>query len=114
MKVTWLHVSDFHIRGGGAYDRAIYATIDKDSLTVFPVRYENQPREVWTIDPSLFPAESRYEKSFAIPQPTGRQTEPTVASLERPPHPTPFARCSLSELPAHHAGGTIAEPPGGY
>jgi 3',5'-cyclic AMP phosphodiesterase CpdA len=50
-----------HIAAGAAYqtrkwpNRAVYAAIGGEHLTIFPTRYEDQPREVWTIDPSLFP-----------------------------------------------------------
>ena len=49
-------------------NRAVYATINGEHLTIFPVRYEDQPTEVWTVDPSLFPNERDYEKSFPIPR----------------------------------------------
>jgi hypothetical protein len=61
-----------HVAAGAAYqsrrwpNRAFYATIEGDRLTVFPIRYEDQPREVWTVDPSLFSSEPNYEKSFSI------------------------------------------------
>jgi predicted phosphodiesterase len=65
--------SVLHVAAGAAYqtrrwpNRALYATLERDRLTVFPIRYEDQPREVWTVDPSLFPAESHYQKSFSLP-----------------------------------------------
>lgn len=39
-------------------------------VAIFPIRYEDQPREVWTVDPSLFPEYSQtgYEASFPIPR----------------------------------------------
>jgi hypothetical protein len=63
-----------HIAAGAAYrtrrwpNRAVYATIEEPHLTVFPIRYEDQPREVWTVNPSLFPSESGHEKRFPIPR----------------------------------------------
>jgi predicted phosphodiesterase len=62
-----------HLAAGAAYqtrkwpNRAMYATVEGDSLTVFPLRYEDQPHEVWTVDPSLFPTEPNYKKAFRIP-----------------------------------------------
>ncbi len=36
-------------------------------MTVFPIRYEDQPEEVWTVDPSLFPKHENYERRFPVP-----------------------------------------------
>src|SRR5208337_1849487 len=50
---------NLYCMAGAAYqtrDRpntAYYATFDRDHVTIFPIRYEDQPREVWTVDPSL-------------------------------------------------------------
>jgi tetratricopeptide (TPR) repeat protein len=66
-----------HIAAGAAYqsrkwpNRAIYTSVEGQYLTVFPIRYEDQPREVWAVDTSLFPFEERYEKRFQIPRVTG-------------------------------------------
>lgn len=62
-------------------NRAVYATLDmnKASLTVFPIRYEDRPTEVWTVDPSLFPSEPNYEKSFSVPRLAGCQTASTTS-----------------------------------
>ncbi len=49
-------------------NRAVYGSIDSASLTIFPIRYEDQPSEIWTVDPSLFPHEPEYQKSFPIPR----------------------------------------------
>ena len=45
---------------------AMYATCEKNQVTIFPIRYEDSPREVWTLDTSLFPSPS-YIGSFLIP-----------------------------------------------
>lgn len=47
---------------------AYYATVGSDSVTIFPIRYEDQPREEWTLDPSIFPYASRHELSFPVPR----------------------------------------------
>lgn len=47
---------------------AYYATFDRDHVTIFPIRYEDQPREVWTLDTSLFPYERGYEMTFLVPR----------------------------------------------
>jgi predicted phosphodiesterase/predicted NACHT family NTPase len=61
-----------HLAAGAAYqsreypNRAIYATIDGDRINVFPIRFEDEPREIWTVDPSFYPQEPAYEKSLPI------------------------------------------------
>ena len=85
-----------HVAAGAAYqtrrwpNRAMYATFDQGRVIVFPIRYEDQPREVWTIDPSLFPTERNYEKTFAVPglaelavEPRAHPPSPEPASLPR-------------------------------
>jgi predicted phosphodiesterase len=65
---------NLYCAAGAAYqtrDRpntAYYATSDRDHLTIFPIRYEDQPREVWTLDTSLFPYEPGYEMAFPVPR----------------------------------------------
>jgi tetratricopeptide (TPR) repeat protein len=78
--------------------RAIYATIDGDRVTVFPIRFESQPREVWTVNPSLFPRELNYEKSFAIPRLTAQATRASAMSVEKPLEqaPLPTFRSNIS------------------
>ncbi len=53
---------------------AMYVTFDNNQVTVFPIRYENEP-EVWTLDTSLFP--SPYTKSFPIPGRTNNTAQST-------------------------------------
>lgn len=61
-----------HIAAGAVYqtrkwpNRALYATFEDRHITIFPIRYEDQPSEVWTVDPSLFPRERGYEKRFPL------------------------------------------------
>jgi len=47
---------------------AYYAKFDGTRVMIFPIRYEDQPREVWTLDTSLFPHEAGYEMSFQVPR----------------------------------------------
>jgi predicted phosphodiesterase len=80
-----------HVAAGAAYqtrrwpNRALYATIEVDRLTVFPIRYADQPRDVWTVDPSLFPSEANYEKSFSIARLAWSEQEPRPAPPEMAP-----------------------------
>jgi predicted phosphodiesterase len=62
------------LAAGAAYqtrkwpNRAYYCHRDGQELTVFPIRYEDQPEEVWTVDPSLFPHELQYQRRFPLPK----------------------------------------------
>ena len=62
---------------------AMYATVDCNKVTIFPIRYEDSPREVWALDTSVFPSPS-YSKSFLIPGRTNPCTSvpSTVTSSE--------------------------------
>jgi formylglycine-generating enzyme required for sulfatase activity/predicted phosphodiesterase len=61
-----------HIAAGASYNsrkspnRAIYATFCDGNVSLFPVRYEDSSQEVWTVDTSVYPKESGFEKSFPI------------------------------------------------
>jgi fido (protein-threonine AMPylation protein)/predicted phosphodiesterase len=62
-----------HMAAGAAYqtrvwpNRALYASVQDGKVEVLPIRYEDQPHEIWTIDPSVFP-EHPYTRVFAIPE----------------------------------------------
>lgn len=51
---------------------ASYATFDGEHITIFPIRYERQPRPVWTVDPSQFPESESHEWRFRLPSISGR------------------------------------------
>jgi tetratricopeptide (TPR) repeat protein/predicted MPP superfamily phosphohydrolase len=76
------------LAAGAAYDtrrfpnRAFYCRVEGGTATLFPIRYEDQPHEVWTVDPSLFPdaAGSGYEKSFPIPRLSAAPPSPAGAA----------------------------------
>lgn len=67
-------VQTFHMAAGAAYDtrkwpnRALYCSIDGAYITIFPIRYEDSPEEVWVTDPSVFPYERGHEKRYSIPR----------------------------------------------
>ena len=65
-------------------NRAFYATFHNGELTIYPIRYEDAPRPIWTTDPSVFPRDDGHEKSFRIP----RLNQENNAN----PSPTPFRR----------------------
>jgi predicted phosphodiesterase len=63
-----------HMAAGAAYqtrkwpNRALYQSFQDGRIDVFPIRYEDKPRPLWTVDPSVFPSESQlnYTKGFGI------------------------------------------------
>ena len=67
--------SALHIAAGASYqtrkwpNRALYATFEQGTqVRIFPIRYEDCPTEVWTVDPSVFPHVPGYERSFTLPR----------------------------------------------
>lgn len=88
--VTGIGGKLLHLAAGAAYqtrewpNRALYVTLTEDHATVFPIRYEDQPRETWTVDPSLFDAPS-YEGSFPLPRAASRATAPASPAAEKSP-----------------------------
>jgi tetratricopeptide (TPR) repeat protein/UDP-2,3-diacylglucosamine pyrophosphatase LpxH len=74
-------------------NRAMYSALNGKELTVFPIRYEDTPKEVWTVDPSLFPTESKndYQKNFPIPRLGAAGESPAPAPVE-PAKPASLAR----------------------
>lgn len=53
--------SAIHLTAGASYqtrrqfNRAMVCAIDGGEVAVHPLRYEDSPREIWTVDPSLYP-----------------------------------------------------------
>src|SRR5262249_16701627 len=64
-----------HFAAGAAYqtrkwpNRALYVAVDNGKVEVFPIRYEDQPHEIWTTDPSVFP-EPPHTQIFTISRTT--------------------------------------------
>lgn len=75
---------NLYCAAGAAYqtrqrpNTAYYATFDARRVEVFPICYVDQPREVWTLDPSVFPDEPGYVMSFPVPR------EPNFRSFNVP------------------------------
>lgn len=44
---------------------AMYVTFDGSGVTIFPIRYEDRPKETWTLDTSLYPSPD-YTERFEI------------------------------------------------
>jgi predicted MPP superfamily phosphohydrolase len=65
---------NLYCAAGAAYqtrdwpNTAYYATFHGDRVARFPICDVDRPREVWTLDPSLFPHESGYQASFPVPR----------------------------------------------
>src|SRR4051794_2188688 len=95
-----------YLAAGAAYqtrkwpNRALYGTLHGDAVAVFPVRYEDEPDEIWTVDPSLFPgdSDSNYQHTFSIPRLSASPAAPAppVTSV---PAATPQFR---SNIPARY------------
>lgn len=105
------HGGFLHVAAGAAYqtrkwpNRVLYGTFDGTGVTVFPMRYEDQPREVWVVDPSVFPDDSGtgYQRGFPI----ARLSKSAAAPPTRPPAPpavtAPVAIPQFrSNVPARH------------
>jgi predicted phosphodiesterase len=78
--VSTMNGGSLHLAAGATYqtrmwpNRALYGSFEDGEIRVLPIRYEDSPGEVWTVDPSLFPRESGYEGQFRIPRLTRKAT----------------------------------------
>ena len=76
-----------HCAAGAAYDsrklpnRALYGTLTARQLTIFPISYVDAPKELWTADPSVFPHNDNFERTFPIPQRRSEAPESQPSSL---------------------------------
>lgn len=58
------------LAAGASYQRrnwpntAMYGTFNCNQITIFPIRYEDAPREFWTLDTSVFPSPQYVGKFF--------------------------------------------------
>ena len=83
-------------------NRALYAERLDDELKIYPIRYEDSPRPVWTTDPSVFPRDHDHHRSFRISRRTRPPdiAKPSPATPSRPTTPARFqsnipSRCNL-------------------
>ncbi len=94
-----------HMAAGAAYqtrqwpNRALYCKFDNGNIDVFPIRYEDNPRPLWTIDPSLFPDELEYTRSFPIPRLGKHASDLDVALIVQAPE-RPVVQPFLSNIPS--------------
>jgi 3',5'-cyclic AMP phosphodiesterase CpdA len=80
-----------HLAAGASYQarrwpkRALFATAElgRGKVRVTPVRYEDKPYQVWTVDPSVFPRSLDYSGEFEIglKQPSGDEDDVTLVGL---------------------------------
>ena len=68
-------------------NRALFATYEEGELRIVPLRYEDSPTEVWVVDPSVFPNDPGYERTFAIGATTtsGASTPSSITNAPSPP-----------------------------
>ncbi|MBP7394077.1 MAG: ATP-binding protein, partial [Zoogloea sp.] len=83
-------------------NRALYCTVDGAELRVFPIRYEDSPIEVWTVDPSLFPAAPGYEGLFSLQRfaPAAPASPPPAVTVTAPAA-TPAFRSNIPTRGKH-------------
>ncbi len=83
------HGGYLKLGAGAAYqtrewpNRAMYATAQGGRVTIFPICYQDKPREVWTLDTALFPSPS-WIGTFPLPKCSHPDTREavTVTSLD--------------------------------
>ncbi|MBL8470474.1 MAG: hypothetical protein JNM98_01630, partial [Rhodocyclaceae bacterium] len=79
------HGTTLMLAAGASYqtrqwpNRAMFVTVEGSTARVFPLRYEDSPTEIWTLDTSLFPHDKDYEGEFPLP---GRQSPQPAASAQ--------------------------------
>lgn len=76
-------------------NRALYVTVEGDEAHVFPIRYEDEPHEVWTVDPSVFPAARGYTGVFPLRRPKAPAPARPPAPAAGSPAPTRFP-CNIA------------------
>jgi hypothetical protein len=105
-----------HMAAGASYqtrkwpNRALYASLEDDQVRVFPIRYEDQPRERWTLDTAIFSPPS-YTKAFPLRRLSGlkivaeqnREDIQTIALLAR----AVFTKYQLEILQKLSRGGSV-------
>jgi tetratricopeptide (TPR) repeat protein/predicted MPP superfamily phosphohydrolase len=78
-------------------NRALFGAFDRGWLTIFPIRYEDSPHELWADDVSLYPREPGHQKSFPLRRFVHASAPPPPSALVAPA-PTP-ARPIPSNIP---------------
>lgn len=100
-QVITAHGGVAQLAAGAAYQtrrwpqRAMYVTVEGASLDVYPIRYEDTPRETWLIDPTVFPDSADHTGSVRL---TSGEVEPTTGTP--PTAPVPPAATFRSNIPS--------------
>lgn len=70
--VVGLNGNCYHLCAGAAYqtrkwpNTAMMCYVEEDILKVTPLRYYDKPREIWTVDPSVFPDEHDFTRNYKL------------------------------------------------
>jgi predicted phosphodiesterase len=103
--VTGVMGDALHMAAGAAYqtrawpNAALYDSFQDGQIEVFPIRYVDQPRPLWTVDPSVFPSAPNYTKGFAIPRLSELASVSVIPSPEKVPE-RPAVPRFLSTIPS--------------
>lgn len=83
-------------------NKAMYGTVNGVSVEIFPIRYEDEPEEIWTLDTSVFPKAPGYIRHFKLPDKSTPSPAKSIGNTDLPAQETIAADDDFSELPADH------------
>lgn len=70
--------SALYLAAGASYqgsdwpNTATICSLNEGSVEVMPIQFVDRPRPTWTVDPSVFPEEQTFRKSFVVPGLSGK------------------------------------------
>ena len=76
-------------------NRAFYATFDGSDVALFPIRYEDSRRSIWTTDSGVFPRDKGHERSFPVPRLAGKTKATPPSGPSRSELATPRFRSNI-------------------
>lgn len=93
-----------HIAAGACYQarrwpkRAMFARADVDTgeVSIAPIRYEDRPHQIWTIDPSVFPRDEHFIGKYKISLKQRAASGPESSVPRSAQHHAPSAPLSRS------------------
>lgn len=71
-----------HLTAGASYqgsewpNSAMICHYDGDQVGVLPIQFVDRPRDLWTVDPSVFPEDANFSRSFSISKPPNSSVAP--------------------------------------
>ncbi|MFN0073971.1 MAG: metallophosphoesterase [Chloroflexota bacterium] len=65
--------------------QAAFQRLEEDGIRVMPVRYEDSPRPVWTVDPSQYPNDPTHERLFKLHRGSPAEARPAAPSVRAAP-----------------------------